>query len=214
MLCKKFAFVACERRDHQAAELCQNSAKLGARVCRPVRSATGWAPAVARAQGVITRPDFRGLATDAAVCLALGRKSLITQRMTRIADPRSTSSSCSELSELTPDSRVRVRVRRPKQQVVVRAGSAPSKSTRWSKSATPTLIGLDVREQKASLPDLDAGGDTGWGDLENDWEGETKTLLALKRRPGVLREGADEALVEEYRRQAQAILDSGLFGPR
>jgi len=76
------------------------------------------------------------------------------------------------------------------------------------------LIGLDVREQKASLPDLDARGDTGWGDLENDWEGETKTLLALKRRPAVIREGTEDALVEAYRRQAQAILDSGRFGPR
>lgn len=137
--------------------------------------------------------------------------------MTRwIADPRSASassleSSSPELSELTPDSRVRVRVRRPKQQVVVRAGSAPQ-SVRWSRSDTPTLIGLDVRQDTRSV--LDRGGETGWGDLENDWEGETKTLLALKRRPVVLREGTDDALVEEYRRQAQAILDSGVFGAR
>jgi hypothetical protein len=76
------------------------------------------------------------------------------------------------------------------------------------------LIGLDVRERQDTRSALDAGAETGWGDLENDWEVETKTLLALKRRPVVVREDADDALVEEYRRQAQALLDSGLFGAR
>ena len=139
------------------------------------------------------------------------------------SDPRSTSSSCAASSELTPDSRVRVRVGRPKPQVVVRAGASPERSqspgskTRgagWSRSDTPTLIGLDVQQREASPPNIDAGGETGWGDLENDWECETKTLLALKRRPAVIREGTEDALVEAYRRQAQAILDSGRFGPR
>ena len=120
--------------------------------------------------------------------------------------------------ELTPVSRVRVRVRRPQQQVVVRAGSRlealESRQTCRSRSDTPTLIGLDVRERQDTLPDADTDTDTGWRDVENDWGGEQKTLVAMKRRPVVLREGRDDALADEYRRQAQAILDSGLFGPR
>ena len=120
--------------------------------------------------------------------------------------------------ELTPVSRVRVKVRPPQQQVVVRAGSLPetprNQRTAWCRSDTPTLIGLDVRERQETLPDVDPESDTGWGDVQNDWGGDARTLIALKRRPEVLREGSDDALVEEYRRQAQAILDSGRFGPR
>ena len=120
--------------------------------------------------------------------------------------------------ELTPHSRVRVRVRPPQQQVVVRAGALPeaasSRRTAWSRSDTPTLIGLDVRERQDTLPEVAADADTGWGDVENDWGGESRTLVAIKRRPVVLREGRDDALADEYRRQAQAILDSGRFGPR
>jgi len=79
----------------------------------------------------------------------------------------------------------------------------------------PTLIGLDVRERQDTVPDVEADlGDTGWGDVENDWGAESRTLVAMKRRPEVLREGRDEALAEAYRREAQAILDSGLFGRR
>jgi len=109
-------------------------------------------------------------------------------------------------------------MRRPKPQVIVRAGSAPeaakgSRGSRWSRSNTPTLIGLDVQQRPDTRSALDLERETGWGDPENDWGGEAKTLLALKRRPVVLREGRDEALVEEYRRQAQTLLDSGLFGP-
>lgn len=119
--------------------------------------------------------------------------------------------------ELTPVSRIRVRVRRPQQQVVVRAASLTdelqSRRTTWSRSDTPTLIGLDVRERQDTLPELEADIDTGWGDVENDWGRDARTLVAMKRRPVVLREGRDDALADEYRRQAQAILDSGLFGP-
>jgi len=102
--------------------------------------------------------------------------------------------------------------------VVVRAGSVaealPSRRAAWSRSDTPTLIGLDVRERQDTLPELASDADTGWCDVENDWGAEARTLVALKRRPAVLREGWDDALADEYRRQAQAILDSGLFGPR
>jgi len=76
------------------------------------------------------------------------------------------------------------------------------------------LIGLDVRERQDTLPELASDTDTGWRDVENDWGVEARTLVAIKRRPVVLREGRDDALADEYRRQAQAILDSGLFGPR
>lgn len=120
--------------------------------------------------------------------------------------------------ELTPVSRVRVRVRPPQQQVVVRAGSLPetlrNPGTTWSRSDTPTLIGLDVRERQETLPDLDSVSENGWGDVQNDWGGDARTLVALKRRPEVLREGSDDALADAYRREAQAILDSGRFGPR
>jgi len=146
--------------------------------------------------------------------LAIRRKSSMSRRMTR---PRLVSRSESA-PELTPVSRVRVRVRRPRQQIVVRAASLPdepvSRRASWARSDTPTLIGLDVRERQETLPEPDADTDTGWRDVENDWGAEARTLVAIKRRPVVLREGTDDALAEEYRRQAQAILDSGLFGPR
>lgn len=120
--------------------------------------------------------------------------------------------------DLTPVSRVRVRVRPPQQQVVVRAASlpeaAPNRRASCSRSDTPTLIGLDVRERQDTLPDAEAEADTGWRDVENDWGVASQTLVAMKRRPVVLREGRDDALADEYRRQAQAILDSGLFAPR
>lgn len=120
--------------------------------------------------------------------------------------------------ELTPVSSVRVRVRGPQQQVVVRAGAiaedAPHRRRAWSRSDTPTLIGLDVRERQDTLPELTSDEDTGWRDVENDWGTEARTLVALKRRPAVLREGRDDALADEYRRRAQEILDSGHFRPR
>lgn len=120
-------------------------------------------------------------------------------------------------AELTPVSRVRVRVRRPRQQIVVRAASLPdeppARRAPEPRSEMPTLIGLDVRERQDTLPEVDAGTDTGWGDVEHDWGPETRTLVAMKRRPVVLREGVDDALADEYRREAQALLDSGLFGP-
>lgn len=137
----------------------------------------------------------------------------MSRRMTR---PRFVSRQESA-PELTPVSRVRVRVRRPRQQIVVRAASLPdepqARRATWSRSDTPTLIGLDVRERQDTLPELEVDADTGWRDVENDWGGEARTLVAMKRRPVVLREGSDDALADEYRRQAQAILDSGLFGP-
>ncbi len=109
-------------------------------------------------------------------------------------------------------------MRRPRQQIVVRAASLPgelrSPPSSGSRSDTPTLIGLDVRERQDTLPELRADADTGWSDVENDWGGEGRTLVAMKRRPVVLREGRDDALADEYRRQAQALLDAGLFGPR
>ena len=101
---------------------------------------------------------------------------------------------------------------------MVRAGSAaeepPNRRRAWSRSDTPTLIGLDVRERQDTLPELTSEEDTGWRDVENDWGAEARTLVAIKRRPVVLREGRDDALADEYRRQAQEILDSGRFGPR
>src|SRR5690606_24151948 len=115
-----------------------------------------------------------------------------------------------EPEDATPDSHVRIRVRRP-QQVVVRAGSADpvrlAPHGRLSRSDTPTLIGLDVRERQDTLPEAELEEEPGWEPQENDWLWEDKTLLAIKRRPVVLREG-DGELVERYRREAERILAS------
>lgn len=121
--------------------------------------------------------------------------------------------------EQTPDSGVRVRVREPRQQVVVRAGSAPITFARshvaLTRSDTPTLIGLDVRERQDTLPDAELDDESpGWVSISNDWDDDQKTLLALKRRPIVLREGRDDALVEHYRCEVERILASGIFERR
>lgn len=118
--------------------------------------------------------------------------------------------------EQTPVSGVRVRVREPRQQVVVRAGAGPARfaaaHVAASRSDTPTLIGLDVRERQDTLPDADLADEpAGWVSIANDWEDDQKTLLAIKRRPVVLREGRDDVLVEQYRREAELILASGIF---
>ena len=119
-------------------------------------------------------------------------------------------------AEHTPASGVRVRVQKPRQQVIVRAGAGPARfagvHVAASRSDTPTLIGLDVRERQDTLPDAELVDEpAGWVSIANDWEDEQKTLLAIKRRPVVLREGRDDALVEQYRREAERILASGIF---
>ena len=105
-------------------------------------------------------------------------------------------------------------MRQRPQQVVVRAGASHPVSCvhpRLSRSDTPTLIGLDVRERQDTLPEADLEEPPGWEYQENDWLREEKTLLAIKRRPAVLREDIDDDLVEGYRREAERILASGLF---
>ncbi len=57
----------------------------------------------------------------------------------------------------------------------------------------PTLLGLDHRERQDTLS----------GDVVPPPDSRT--------RPAVLREDADELIIEEYRREAARILGEGLF---
>jgi hypothetical protein len=72
------------------------------------------------------------------------------------------------------------------------------------------LIGLDVRERQDTLPDALPGLQSAL-EIEDDWLDDAKTTLALKRRPLVIREGIDQAMVEQYRQEAERILASGVF---
>lgn len=136
--------------------------------------------------------------------MANQRAWLINRRVATLRDTQPRDSS----PELTPDSHVRVVVRRRQQQVVVRAGSASSEPGErvscWTRSSTPTLIGLDVRERQDTLPEQEVP--------QADLSVRPESCPGSKQRPVVLREGIDDALAEYYRQEAQRILDSGVFG--
>ncbi len=108
-----------------------------------------------------------------------------------------------------------MRVREPRQQVVVRAGLAPPElaaaRSALARSDTPTLLGLDVRERQETLPETDDLVEPGWQCPESDWADEGKTLVALRRRPLVIRESEQDE-VAQYRAEARRILESGVFG--
>jgi hypothetical protein len=117
-----------------------------------------------------------------------------------------------QLSE--SDSGIRVVVRRRPQQVVVRAGDASNDKApelNLERSDTPTLLGLDVRERQDTLPDEDGTAAVLGQVPEQDWSDDARTLVALKKRPVVIREGRDDMLVEQYRAEARRILESGIF---
>lgn len=87
-----------------------------------------------------------------------------------------------------------VRLRRRRQVVVVRGGdSVAPLPPPPGRKRMPTLLGLDHRERQDTLYD------------------EVVAPPDSRSRPAVLREDADEQIIEEYRREAARILGEGLF---